>query len=77
LGGTAEAESEDLREIGVIPIGHRRRLLDAIAVLRTGSELAIEPAANAHPAGRGTERAAVLTQRKCRLFLTHLEAKRT
>jgi len=25
--------SEDLREIGVVPIGHRRRLLDAIAVL--------------------------------------------
>src|SRR5262245_45355877 len=49
--------SEDLREIGVIPIGHRRRLLDAIAVLRTGSELAIEPAAK--PAGRGTERTAV------------------
>jgi class 3 adenylate cyclase/tetratricopeptide (TPR) repeat protein len=51
--------SEDLREIGVIPIGHRRRLLDAIAVLRTGSELAIEPAANAQPAGRGTQRTAV------------------
>jgi len=28
--------SEDLREIGVVPIGHRRRLLDAIAAL--GSE---------------------------------------
>ena len=27
--------SEDLREIGVVPIGHRRRLLDAIAALRT------------------------------------------
>jgi hypothetical protein len=27
--------SEDLREIGVAPIGHRRRLLDAIAALRT------------------------------------------
>ena len=26
--------SEDLREIGVVPIGHRRRLLDAIAALR-------------------------------------------
>jgi class 3 adenylate cyclase/predicted ATPase len=31
--------SEDLREIGVVPIGHRRRMLDAIAVL------AREPAA--------------------------------
>src|SRR5215472_5322999 len=27
--------SEDLREIGVVPIGHRRRLLDAIAALGT------------------------------------------
>ena len=27
--------SEDLREIGVVPIGHRRRLLDAIASLGT------------------------------------------
>jgi len=25
--------SEDLREMGVVPIGHRRRLLDAIAAL--------------------------------------------
>jgi hypothetical protein len=25
--------SEDLREIGVVPIGHRRRMLDAIAAL--------------------------------------------
>ena len=36
--------SEDLREIGVVPIGHRRRLLDAIAAVgsRTGA-----------PVGRG------------------------
>ena len=27
--------SEDLREVGVVPIGHRRRLLDAIAALGT------------------------------------------
>ena len=27
--------SEDLREMGVVPIGHRRRLLDAIAALGT------------------------------------------
>jgi class 3 adenylate cyclase len=51
--------SEDLKEVGVIPIGHRRRLLDAIAVLRTGLEPAIEPAANAQPSSPGTERAAV------------------
>ena len=31
--------SEDLREIGVMPIGHRRRLLDAIAAL--GTELSV------------------------------------
>jgi class 3 adenylate cyclase/predicted ATPase len=29
--------SEDLREIGVVPIGHRRRVLDAIAALGTSS----------------------------------------
>jgi hypothetical protein len=27
--------SEDLREIGVVPIGHRRRLLQAIAALNS------------------------------------------
>jgi len=36
--------SEDLREIGVVPIGHRRRLLDAIAALSDGL-----PAAEATP----------------------------
>jgi hypothetical protein len=36
--------SEDLREIGVVPIGHRRRLLDAIAALSDGL-----PAAKATP----------------------------
>jgi class 3 adenylate cyclase/tetratricopeptide (TPR) repeat protein len=49
--------SEDLKEIGVVPIGHRRRLLDAIAALRTGPPPAIEPAATALPSGpneRGT-----------------------
>jgi class 3 adenylate cyclase/predicted ATPase len=29
---------EDLKEIGVGPVGHRRRLLDAIAALRTGAD---------------------------------------
>jgi class 3 adenylate cyclase/tetratricopeptide (TPR) repeat protein len=28
---------DDLKEMGVVPIGHRRRLLEAIAVLRSGS----------------------------------------
>src|SRR6516165_11028428 len=26
--------AEDLRELGVVPVGHRRKLLDAIAALR-------------------------------------------
>ncbi len=29
----------DLREIGVIPVGHRRKLLDAITALRDGAHL--------------------------------------
>ena len=29
--------AEDLKELGVGPLGHRRRLLDAIAGLRTGA----------------------------------------
>src|SRR3954453_18623513 len=27
--------ADDLKEIGIVPIGHRRRLLDAIAALRS------------------------------------------
>jgi class 3 adenylate cyclase/predicted ATPase len=34
--------SEDLREIGVMPIGHRRRLLDAIAALGTEAPVVTE-----------------------------------
>jgi class 3 adenylate cyclase/predicted ATPase len=34
--------SEDLREIGVVPIGHRRRLLDAIAALATQAPVIAE-----------------------------------
>ena len=30
--------AEDLKDIGVGPVGHRRKLLDAIAVLLTGTE---------------------------------------
>ena len=29
--------AEDLKEIGVAPVGHRRQLLEAIAVLRSGA----------------------------------------
>ena len=42
--------SEDLREIGVMPIGHRRRILDAIAALGpadAGAEPCLVPAATA------------------------------
>src|SRR5215471_20904278 len=35
--------SEDLREIGVVPIGHRRRLLDAIAALGAETPVASSP----------------------------------
>ena len=36
--------SEDLREIGVVPIGHRRRMLDAIAVLSNERTIAVATA---------------------------------
>jgi len=37
--------SEDLKYLGVTPVGHRRRLLDAIAVLRADADLARDPQA--------------------------------
>ena len=43
--------SEDLREIGVVPIGHRRRLLDAIAALRTEISVTEPPAPRDSPCG--------------------------
>jgi len=39
---------EDLREIGVGPVGHRRMILDAIATLRAGTD-AKGPPPEAHP----------------------------
>jgi len=39
--------SEDLREIGVVPIGHRRRLLDAVAALGAETPVASSPHAPA------------------------------
>src|SRR4029077_16671296 len=42
--------AEDLREVGVSSVGHRRRLLDAIAALEEGGPPA-EPAPAAPPAG--------------------------
>jgi class 3 adenylate cyclase/tetratricopeptide (TPR) repeat protein len=34
---------DDLKDLGVTPVGHRRRVLDAIAVLRADSDLARDP----------------------------------
>jgi hypothetical protein len=42
---------EDLKEIGVVPVGHRRKLLDAIAALRV----------SASPASDGAREARVLS----------------
>src|SRR6516165_2749912 len=41
--------SEDLREIGVVPIGHRRRLLDAIATLGTKAPVVGESTVSCDP----------------------------
>src|SRR5215213_9802498 len=40
--------AEELRDIGVASVGHRRRLLDAIAALRAGAERAAETQEQAH-----------------------------
>jgi class 3 adenylate cyclase len=48
--------SEDLREIGVVPIGHRRRLLDAIAALRTEIPVTEPPAPRDSPVRADAER---------------------
>jgi hypothetical protein len=44
--------AEDLRELGIASIGHRRRLLDAIAALRAGDATAPSTEAPA-PAASG------------------------
>ena len=41
--------AEDLREIGVTLVGHRRRLLDAIAALRSEASSSVEPDAAVEP----------------------------
>jgi len=48
--------SEDLREIGVVPIGHRRRLLDAIAALGTQAPVIAETMVCETPAPTNAER---------------------
>ena len=47
--------ADDLRELGVASIGHRRRLLDAIAALDAADGPTPSPAANAAEAQAGTE----------------------
>ena len=39
--------TEDLKEIGVVPVGHRRKLLDAIAALRASASPAFDDAQEA------------------------------
>ena len=39
--------TEDLKELGVIPVGHRRKLLDAIAALRVSASPASDDAREA------------------------------
>ena len=41
--------AEDLRDIGVTPVGHRRRLLDAIARLKSEAISIADPDAAAEP----------------------------
>jgi class 3 adenylate cyclase len=47
--------SEDLREIGVAAIGHRRKLLDAIAALGAAPPAAFAPAGGERGAAASTE----------------------
>ena len=43
----AEAEGDDLADVGVTIVGHRRKLLDAVAALRAGGEFPQPPGAEA------------------------------
>ena len=42
---------EDLRDLGITAVGHRRRLLDAIAALRADRELASDPSSGVQTTG--------------------------
>src|SRR5690349_21103864 len=55
----ARLTAEDLREIGVASVGHRRRLLDAVAALRSADAPLLTPLAEApaHPRGAEPSRA--------------------
>ena len=57
--------AEDLRELGVASVGHRRRLLDAIAALSDGLPAAEEtPAAEATPAAAAASAATAEAERR-------------
>jgi class 3 adenylate cyclase len=67
--------SEDLREIGVVPIGHRRRLLDAISALTAEMTIA-EPAASRDASIQGGAERRQLTVMFCDLVgSTELSAR--
>ena len=44
--------AEDLKDLGVAPVGHRRKLLDAIAILRAGTKAKATPTAESLPTVR-------------------------
>jgi class 3 adenylate cyclase len=58
--------SEDLRDMGVVPVGHRRKLLDAIAAL-TAKMTVAEPAASRDASIRGGAERRQLTVMFCDL----------
>ena len=47
----ASLTPEDLKDLGVVAVGHRRRLLDAIAALRARAEAGPAPVGRTEPAG--------------------------
>jgi class 3 adenylate cyclase len=68
--------SEDLREIGVVPIGHRRRLLDAIAALGTQTPVIAQSTAPRDPSAPANAERRQLTVMFCDLVgSTELSAR--
>lgn len=47
----ASLTAEDLKDLGVVAVGHRRKLLGAIAALRAGAAAEAAPSGRAEPAG--------------------------
>ena len=68
--------AEDLKELGVGFVGHRRKLLDALAALRTEAR-APTPLSDA-PAAIESARGTVRHQRKGRMWVTcHIRARKS